>query len=67
MSFLFPAKQTRPTEQALNALRVISTTPSIRLWLKDHDPKALEQVDGAIESLSPEVLAGVFQDLGEVL
>jgi len=41
-----------------NAAMVIATTFHIREYLKEHDPKALEQLDGALR-LSPEEIAKV--------
>lgn len=33
----------------LAALKVIALTPEIRNWLREHDPKALEQTERAID------------------
>jgi hypothetical protein len=36
--------------QLLNALHVLTATPHIRKYLTEHDPKALEQAENAIEA-----------------
>lgn len=40
----------------LNALKVIALDPRTSVWLREHDPKALEQVRAAIRSAEPIII-----------
>lgn len=47
-----------PVQKAFNALLVVTLDPHIRMWLFLHDPKALEQVEDALESMCEAGLVG---------
>jgi hypothetical protein len=40
-----------PTGRVTSALAVMVLDPTIRAWLKDHDPKALEQAIRALQGV----------------
>lgn len=57
------AEHVRVSEAVLNALKVLTWDRRTRAWLKENDPKALEQADKAIRLAGDSPACG-WENLG---